>query len=304
MDESLGRRLRLAREERGLDIRTVAERTCIPSRILSAVENDDFSSLPGGGYSRGVVRYFAKEVGVDESEALILFEKHERREARLPVFSNRDVSNKDKKRKHPFIKPAAGILVALAVTIGVGLYFLQPTTTSNQADRLSAPIKEQTSGSDRPSQSPKAIPDTLTVLIEAKSQTVNLELGIDGREAEVTTLLSGSARDLAGSDQIEIGFLGSSWNLINMTVAGRIISLPESSLKDLNKNYVVLTVKKEDLPRIVSEGNIDQSRIQLKRLRAVAQASPSPAPSTTPSSDDTRRNEEPSGQATPIGGDG
>jgi cytoskeleton protein RodZ len=287
-----------------MGLTAVAAKTRIPSHILSAIENDDFSALPGGGYSRGVIRYFAREVGVDEADALSLFENTQQLPSQDPVKAAKKSPDTSRSRKSKVAKGAVGILMVLAVGIGGGLYFLQSSKPTEVVDQVSTPIEAETEISETPSPSPETTPEVLEVLVEAKSESVNIEYGIDGRETEVTTLMSGSTRDIVGNESVKIGFLGSNWNLINLTVAGRVINLPESQLKDLNRNYVVLTLKKEDLPRIVSEGNIDESKITLKRLRAVTQASPGTTPSNTPNSDDTRRNQEPGAQTTPISGNG
>ncbi len=70
MPESLGEKLRQAREERGITISEVAEQTRISALYLEAIEKDDYRTLPGGIFNKGFVKSFAKYVGVDEHEAL------------------------------------------------------------------------------------------------------------------------------------------------------------------------------------------------------------------------------------------
>ncbi len=70
MPESLGEKLRQAREERGISISEVAEQTRISPLYLESIENDDYRTLPGGIFNKGFVKSFAAYVGVDEDEAL------------------------------------------------------------------------------------------------------------------------------------------------------------------------------------------------------------------------------------------
>ena len=70
MPESLGEKLRQAREERSISISEVAEQTRISALYLEAIENDDYRTLPGGIFNKGFVKSFAKYVGIDEQEAL------------------------------------------------------------------------------------------------------------------------------------------------------------------------------------------------------------------------------------------
>jgi cytoskeleton protein RodZ len=60
-----GRRLRAARERRGLSLRQISDTTKIGIAVLEGLEHDDISRLPGGIFSRGIVRSYAAEVGLD-----------------------------------------------------------------------------------------------------------------------------------------------------------------------------------------------------------------------------------------------
>ena len=70
MPESLGEKLRQAREDKGISISEVAEQTRISALYLESIENDDYRPLPGGIFNKGFVKSFAKYVGVDEEEAM------------------------------------------------------------------------------------------------------------------------------------------------------------------------------------------------------------------------------------------
>ncbi|MGH9913846.1 MAG: helix-turn-helix domain-containing protein, partial [Pyrinomonadaceae bacterium] len=66
----LGEKLRRAREARGAHLRDISEQTNISTRYLQAIENDDYSSLPGGIFNRGFVKAYARCVGLGEEEAM------------------------------------------------------------------------------------------------------------------------------------------------------------------------------------------------------------------------------------------
>ena len=57
--------LRHARERLGLSLRDVANRTRIRMAILEAIENDDVDRLPPPIFTRGFVKAYAREVGLD-----------------------------------------------------------------------------------------------------------------------------------------------------------------------------------------------------------------------------------------------
>lgn len=60
-------RLKAAREAAGLSLNDVAETTRVPLRHLAALEQGDFSALPGTTYVSGFTRAYARAVGLDEA---------------------------------------------------------------------------------------------------------------------------------------------------------------------------------------------------------------------------------------------
>jgi transcriptional regulator with XRE-family HTH domain len=64
----VGSQLRHAREERGLALDQLANRTKISLRHLRAIEQNGFDQLPGGLYTRGFLRAYAREVGLAPEE--------------------------------------------------------------------------------------------------------------------------------------------------------------------------------------------------------------------------------------------
>src|SRR6266404_9512058 len=70
MAESIGEKLRLARETRGIALRDISDQTRISMRYLEAIESDDYRRLPGGIFNRSFIRAYAKFIGFDEQEAI------------------------------------------------------------------------------------------------------------------------------------------------------------------------------------------------------------------------------------------
>jgi cytoskeleton protein RodZ len=68
--ELIGARLNQARLTANLALHEIADRTKISLRFLVAIENDDFSALPGRVYIYGFTRAFARAVGLDEESLL------------------------------------------------------------------------------------------------------------------------------------------------------------------------------------------------------------------------------------------
>ncbi len=61
-----GKELRTERESRGIGLDTISDSTKISGRYLAALEEDHFEQLPGGVFNKGIVRSYARIVGLDE----------------------------------------------------------------------------------------------------------------------------------------------------------------------------------------------------------------------------------------------
>jgi cytoskeletal protein RodZ len=72
---TLGEELRRKREERGTSLTDISEATRIGTRFLKAIESDNFSILPGGIFTRSFIRAYAKQVGMNEDEAISLYQQ-------------------------------------------------------------------------------------------------------------------------------------------------------------------------------------------------------------------------------------
>lgn len=67
---TFGERLKRERELREVSLEEVAKATRISERFLHALENEDWSKLPGGVFGRGFVRTTARYLGLDEESLL------------------------------------------------------------------------------------------------------------------------------------------------------------------------------------------------------------------------------------------
>ena len=67
---SLGQSLREAREERNISIEEIASATKIVHRYLEALENDRLDIMPGEFFIKGIIRTYARAIGLDAEEVL------------------------------------------------------------------------------------------------------------------------------------------------------------------------------------------------------------------------------------------
>ena len=65
-----GPRLKRERESRGISLDDVSIATKISLRMLRALEEENFSQLPGGIFNKGFVRAYARHLGIDEERTI------------------------------------------------------------------------------------------------------------------------------------------------------------------------------------------------------------------------------------------
>jgi hypothetical protein len=90
----LGQYLKNIREERNISIEEIHKETKIRKRYLTAIEEGNFSAIPGGDvYVRGFLRNYSISVGIQASAVIELYDKLKsthKEEKNLPMFSNTD----------------------------------------------------------------------------------------------------------------------------------------------------------------------------------------------------------------------
>src|SRR3989442_10179860 len=65
---SIGETLRRERLKRNLDLEQISRELKISSRLLEAIEGEQFDKLPGGVFAKSFVRQYARLLGLDEED--------------------------------------------------------------------------------------------------------------------------------------------------------------------------------------------------------------------------------------------
>src|SRR6267142_6318229 len=65
-----GTKMKRAREARGVSLREIATATKLSVSALEALERNDIARLPGGIFTRGFVRSYAAEIGLDPEQTV------------------------------------------------------------------------------------------------------------------------------------------------------------------------------------------------------------------------------------------
>jgi cytoskeletal protein RodZ len=110
--------LKRLREQRGISLREIADSTKLSVRTLEALERNDLSQLPGGIYSRGLVRAYAEQLGLDPEATVQEFL------ARFPELSTSDGGphlRSEEVNTDPPSMVARRVVMALAILVPIAL---------------------------------------------------------------------------------------------------------------------------------------------------------------------------------------
>lgn len=232
--ESIGARLRAAREQSGLSLRQIADATKLTVRALDALERERIGHLPNGIYRRAIVRAYAREVGLDPEAMLRLFLQQYPDDLPAPppaktargydpprpaVGSKRDTS----RRMHAALS-IIGTLVPIAAGV---LYFAigaagGTDTPRPVADVMPPPAADRWQPDLVPaggfSEAPKTLGRPVAVMITVSSRC-DLQVIADGRQVLARKLEAGELLQLDLNNEVVLS--GDDAGAVHFSINGR-----------------------------------------------------------------------------------
>ncbi len=109
--ESIGEKLRAAREKNNFTIEQVARDTHVAKRFLKALEDEDFSVFPGETYAMGFLRNYAEYLGLNAEELVSLYRNLKIQEQPLPMSELLEAGSKVNLRLVVIIAAAALVVL-------------------------------------------------------------------------------------------------------------------------------------------------------------------------------------------------
>ena len=132
---SLGQELKRERELRAVSLEEIANQTKISLRYLQALENDKLDILPGTFFIKGVLRAYAKCLGINENDCLNKY--HEE-----IIF--REDAQEQERRRDEFVplqpKKRRGLWLALPAAAFLGLIVLAAYMLIFRPGRVEPPV--------------------------------------------------------------------------------------------------------------------------------------------------------------------
>lgn len=144
-----GRKLRDARERRGLSLRQISNSTKISMLTLEALERNDIARLPGGIFGRGVVRSYALEVGLDPESTIEEFMgqfPHDSVTAGHPTTTQIE----DHEKVESDRRMATAFLRLVLISVPVAAFVIYFATHGRRAAPSEAPRREAPAASTPP----------------------------------------------------------------------------------------------------------------------------------------------------------
>ena len=137
----LGRKLREARERKGVSLCQIANSTKIAVSVLEGLERNDITRLPGGIFGRAFVRAFASEIGLDPEATIQEFI------AQFPddvvtaghpqarQFEDREALESDRRMTSTFMW-----LIALSIPIAAVVVYVTAAGRQSRPEAAEAPV--------------------------------------------------------------------------------------------------------------------------------------------------------------------
>jgi len=137
--ESIGEKLRLARERNNLTLEQIARDTHVAKRFLKALEDEDFSVFPGETYVMGFLRNYSEYLGLNPEELVAVYRNIKIQEQPLPMSELLE--------SHPKYPPLLVVVAAVAaVLILAATGYLIYRAAARGVGNTQAAVKTQAGG--------------------------------------------------------------------------------------------------------------------------------------------------------------
>jgi len=214
---SIGETLRRERLQQGLDLQQLSKTTKIGTRMLQAMEQNDFSKLPGGVFTRSFIRQYAVALGLqatalDEQLAHLqsTAEEPAKSDTRKDVItegSHYSLSDYNSARNSSSLWMSL-VWVVLAIAVGGAVYYAMnrpPATASAPARPASPPPSAAPTPLPTAAVVPEPAPSgsPVQVVLTAK-ETAWVSITVDGKSQYVGDMKTDEKRTIQANDRVKL----------------------------------------------------------------------------------------------------
>ena len=264
MSQTLGEKLRQAREERDISISEVAEQTRISPHYIEAIENDDYSPLPGGIFNKGFIKSFAKFVGIDEDEALQdysrqLSQQNEGQpEADTKTYRPEVLTDDRSRSLLPTLIFAAIILGLMTWGVLALVWYIQDQqnqpVAANSNTANNAANSNTANAAAENTNIAQSIPATDEIKVEFKplSEPISVEATIDGRRSSANATPD-APQTYTGKQSVRLRYYKGFADKVQLAVNGKQVKPPPPPARG---NGIEFEINKDNIVQILQSGQI------------------------------------------------
>ncbi|MEP6944427.1 MAG: helix-turn-helix domain-containing protein [Acidobacteriota bacterium] len=263
MSQTLGEKLRQAREEKGISVAEVAEQTRISPHYIESIERDDYKPLPGGIFNKGFVKSFAKYVNIDEQQALTDYSSL--------ISSSQPLDEPDGRTYRPEVLtddrggrsmvPTVIMAVIILAVMTVGILFLINYLENRGTSQTASVPANSTVNTQNPTvtntpSTTAGVPELSAVKIEFKAlgSPVSLAATTDSKFTN-SLVAAGSSMSFEPKENLKLSYSRSLANEVQITINGKAITPPAQPLSP-KRNIIEFEINKSNLAQIWQSGSI------------------------------------------------
>jgi cytoskeleton protein RodZ len=222
---SIGETLRRERLQQGMDLQQLSQSTKIGTRMLQAMEQNDFSKLPGGVFTRSFIKQYAAALGMNPAELeeqLSLLQtdpeepKNGPRKDVIPEDRHYSLSDYKSSRNSGSLLMSL-VWVAAAVAVGGAVYYLvnrAPSAPAEPKAQVSRPTAQPETQVPEVVAAAPALPTAPQAEASASQSPVQVSLNApekawvsitaDGKSQFVGDMQAGEKRVIAGQERVKV----------------------------------------------------------------------------------------------------
>jgi cytoskeletal protein RodZ len=249
----IGATLREARMRERIDISEIEAQTKIRAKYLRALENEEWSLLPGSTYVKTFLRSYAEALGLDGRLLVEEYKLNHERPSELelqPIVPSRAGAGERRRRGRPSLPrgtTAIGAVVGLLVVIAILGIIGGSGSSKPKPNRITAPPQTHSNGTktgtSTSSVAATVLPTRVSLQLIPTGTVYVCMVGSQGQKLlNGVTLTSGTPTPVYHGKRFLVT-VGNS--LLKMRVNGRIRNVPDSSNPI---NYVITPRGRHTLP--------------------------------------------------------
>ncbi len=229
-----------------MSLEDVSQLTKISLRYIKAIENDSFDILPGGVYTRGFLRSYARLLGLDPKEIMSGFERqdpveiNDLSEDHTPAdfnFSSQEPLSVKRPKKTAYYSAFVVIVILAGYLLWAGYsYIVKSNNSGQEAVKPSNSIERLKEDTQQEKTTP-VNQKGLKVVLDVTDEKCWMQITTDGITEFTGIVAAGNSISFQANERMKIK-LGNA-GAVKVTVNGRVIGFLGEKTEVVEKEFTV-----------------------------------------------------------------